>query len=42
MFFMIVLTAIMSSFMLFFVIDISYNVRRMNNNLKKMLEQQTK
>ena len=42
MFFMIVLTAIMSSFMLFFVIDISYNVRRMNNNIKKILDQQAK
>jgi hypothetical protein len=42
MFLMAVLSAIMSSFMLFFVIDISYNVRRMNNNIKRFLEQQSK
>lgn len=42
MFFLLLLTAIMSSFMLFFVIDISYNLRRMNNNFIKFLEKQVK
>ena len=42
MYFLLLLTAIMSSFMLFFVIDISYNVRRMNNNLMKLIEKQVK
>ena len=42
MFLLFMLMAIMSSFMLFFVIDISYNVRRLNNNIKKILEQKEK
>ncbi|MDD5120492.1 MAG: hypothetical protein PHR84_04205 [Candidatus Omnitrophica bacterium] len=39
---MFVLTAIMSSFMLFFVIDISYNLRRLNNTIKEVLDKQKK
>jgi len=42
MFFLFMLMAIMSSFMLFFVVDISYNLRRLNNNIKKILEQKEK
>ncbi len=42
MFLLFVLMAIMSSFMLFFVIDISYNIRRMNNNIMKLMEKSGK
>jgi len=33
-----VLPAIMTSFMLFFIIDISYNLRRLNNQINKINE----
>ena len=42
MFFLFVLMAIMSSFMVFFVIDISYNIRRINNNMMKFMEKSGK
>ena len=37
MFIFFVLTAIMTSFMLFFVLDISYNVRRIAKLLEKQI-----
>ena len=37
MFITLVLLAIVSGFILIFIVDISFNLRRMNNNLMKLL-----